>query len=282
MLERDILVAQEASAAPTAASEPGAAQFKLAGPHCAPCGLARAVSSTPAAASTSPRRRALEPSLRSRGRRAQASSVCMGLVMILVGVVYVPMVINSTVRGPLAVLDVGIFHVLLLLLLASYLQAVFTDAGSTPAGWHDMIASQPETVRRNYKLCPKTHMYRPPRSHYDSVTRASAASRTRAPCARHLVHLPPVSDPGVCLPQAGSFSTWTISARGSRTQWGITTRSTSCFFCCTCRWPPPFVLHFPLSSVFAAGTCGWRQATRLSRCARPPPRSCRRHPAGTL
>ena len=63
----------------------------------------------------------------------------------------------------------AIFHVLLLLLFASYLHCVLTDPGTVPQAWHDRIASDPQLAAR-YRLCHKSGLYRPPRSHYCSVT----------------------------------------------------------------------------------------------------------------
>jgi hypothetical protein len=59
--------------------------------------------------------------------------------------------------------------VLLLLLFASYLHCVLTDPGTVPQAWHDRIASDPQLAAR-YRLCHKSGLYRPPRSHYCSVT----------------------------------------------------------------------------------------------------------------
>ena len=58
---------------------------------------------------------------------------------------------------------------LLLLLFASYLHCVLTDPGTVPQAWHDRIASDPQLAAR-YRLCHKSGLYRPPRSHYCSVT----------------------------------------------------------------------------------------------------------------
>ena len=58
---------------------------------------------------------------------------------------------------------------LLLLLFASYLHCVLTDPGTVPQAWHDRIASDPQLAAR-YRLCHKSGLYRPPRSHYCLVT----------------------------------------------------------------------------------------------------------------
>ena len=62
-----------------------------------------------------------------------------------------------------------VFHVLLFMLLASYLHCVFTDPGTVPQAWSDRIASDPQQAAR-YRYCHKSGLYRPPRSHYCSVT----------------------------------------------------------------------------------------------------------------
>ena len=58
---------------------------------------------------------------------------------------------------------------LLFLLLASYLHCALTDPGTVPQAWHDRIASDPQLAAR-YRFCHKSGLYRPPRSHYCSVT----------------------------------------------------------------------------------------------------------------
>lgn len=71
---------------------------------------------------------------------------------------------DGTLQGNIKML---VFHVLVLLLMISYLQTVFTDAGSVPMEWHNAVASQPEP---GYPKCRKSKLFKPPRSHYDSMS----------------------------------------------------------------------------------------------------------------
>lgn len=61
-----------------------------------------------------------------------------------------------------------IFHVLLALLIVSYLQTVFTDPGTVPADWNEQVSA---LANPPYAKCRKCGIYKPPRSHFDSVTR---------------------------------------------------------------------------------------------------------------
>jgi hypothetical protein len=121
-------------------------QFRRQAQRCAPCGCARL-----------------------------ATSICSAVVLALIAAVYIPLVIHNRVPfGFIAFLDMAIFHGLLCLLLVSYFQTMFTDSGTTPQSWHESITNAPEHVQNEFKMCPKTNMYRPPRSHYDSMTRRFA------------------------------------------------------------------------------------------------------------
>lgn len=92
------------------------------------------------------------------------------VVHLLVGVSYGPFVLWTPHATAWSWICVGIFHLLLVLLLASYLMCVFTDPGTIPDDWHAKVASHPRLAAQ-HRLCPITHKYRPLRSHYCSVTR---------------------------------------------------------------------------------------------------------------
>lgn len=64
---------------------------------------------------------------------------------------------------------VVIFHVLLLLLLGSYINCVLTDPGTIPPAWHEQLEAD-SNFAANHRICNKTGVYRPLRSHYCSVT----------------------------------------------------------------------------------------------------------------
>jgi hypothetical protein len=117
--------------------------YRRTSPRCAPCSLGRCAASIGGV---------LVPGL-----------VCLTLVPFVFHHPYLP--------EPWAIADVAVFLVLLSLLLASWLHTVFVDPGSTPIEWHQHISRSSAFVRDRYRLCPKTDMYRPPRSHFDSITR---------------------------------------------------------------------------------------------------------------
>jgi palmitoyltransferase len=87
----------------------------------------------------------------------------------IVGANYFPYVIwvpHASVGSWLAVV---IFHVLLALLLASYLMTVFTDPGTVPPEWHEAVAAD-DRLSTSHRYCERSGLYRPLRSHYCSVT----------------------------------------------------------------------------------------------------------------
>eukprot|EP00802_Teleaulax_amphioxeia_P016074 Tamp_16182.p1 GENE.Tamp_16182~~Tamp_16182.p1 ORF type:complete len:330 (-),score=44.87 Tamp_16182:493-1452(-) len=61
-----------------------------------------------------------------------------------------------------------LFNIIIVLLVASYLQCLLLDPGTVPKEWHNAVLHSP--ARAGYKICSKCHMYKPPRSHYDSIT----------------------------------------------------------------------------------------------------------------
>ena len=67
-------------------------------------------------------------------------------------------------------LSVVVFHVLVAMLLASYVMSVFTDPGTVPLPWHQMVEAD-ETLSNEHRFCRRSMLYRPLRSHFCSVTR---------------------------------------------------------------------------------------------------------------
>ncbi len=117
--------------------------YRRTSPQCAPCGLGRC-----------------------------GASIGAVLVPGLVGLTLIPFVFKHPyLPAPWAIVDVAVFLVLVALLLTAWLHTVFVDPGTTPLEWHQLIARSPASVQERYRLCPKTNMYRPPRSHFDSITR---------------------------------------------------------------------------------------------------------------
>ena len=70
----------------------------------------------------------------------------------------------------LSTISIGIFHVLVALLLSSYVMCVFTDPGTVPTAWHRMVESD-EALAGQHRFCRRSNLYRPLRSHFCSVTR---------------------------------------------------------------------------------------------------------------
>eukprot|EP01047_Picozoa_sp_COSAG01_P057127 COSAG01_NODE_6567_length_3605_cov_4.754136_4_plen_188_part_00 len=96
------------------------------------------------------------------------------LVPVIAGVTFVPFVLqNRALKEGMvwALLDVAVFLVLLSLLLVSWLHTLLVCPGTTPFEWHDDISKADNFVRQQFRFCQKTRMYRPPRSHYCSMTR---------------------------------------------------------------------------------------------------------------
>ncbi len=92
------------------------------------------------------------------------------LVFGIVGINYAPYVLWLPHESIVAKTCVFVFHVLVALLLGSYVMCVFTDPGTTPVEWHRLVASD-ERLASEFVFCRKSKMYRPLRSHFCSVTR---------------------------------------------------------------------------------------------------------------
>eukprot|EP00966_Prymnesium_polylepis_P215912 4998639-Prymnesium_polylepis.4 len=92
------------------------------------------------------------------------------VVLGIVGCNYAPYVLWTPIDSIWRWFCVVVFHVLVVLLLGSYVMCVFTDPGTVPAAWHEMIAKD-DRLKASHRLCPKSNLYRPLRSHYCSVTR---------------------------------------------------------------------------------------------------------------
>lgn len=91
----------------------------------------------------------------------------------IVGLSYGPYVLWPVVwptHTLLSWLCISIFHVLIALLLGSYVACVFTDPGSVPLGWSRMIEAD-EKLSSEHRYCTRTRLYRPLRSHFCSITR---------------------------------------------------------------------------------------------------------------
>jgi len=114
----------------------------------------------------------------------------LGFVAGLVGASYAPYVLWSEHPTVWSWFCVVVFHVLLANLLCAYIHCVLTDPGTVPPEWHERVAADARLAART-RLCTKSRLYRPPRSHYCSVTQrvvlnmcAAAARARRRPRAR--------------------------------------------------------------------------------------------------
>jgi palmitoyltransferase len=93
-----------------------------------------------------------------------------GVVLGLVGLSYVPKVILSPLPNSFGgYFDFVGFNILVVLLLASYIQCATIDPGTVPAQWHSAIEAN-ESFHQSFKRCRRCNMFKPPRSHFDSVT----------------------------------------------------------------------------------------------------------------
>lgn len=92
------------------------------------------------------------------------------LVLAIVAMNYGPYVLWLPHDTLWAKFCVAVFHVLVALLVGSYVMCVFTDPGTTPDEWHRLV-ERDERLASEFNYCRKSNMYRPLRSHFCSVTR---------------------------------------------------------------------------------------------------------------
>jgi hypothetical protein len=93
------------------------------------------------------------------------------IILVLVALNYIPVVLFGLDFSP----DGGritllvLFHLLLLMMTMSYLMVMFTDPGTPTQEWQRTMAA---AVGRgeHVPVCRKSGLYKPPRSHFDSVT----------------------------------------------------------------------------------------------------------------
>jgi palmitoyltransferase len=95
------------------------------------------------------------------------------LVIGLVALTYIPYVLmhNDILRHDVTaekIVNLIFFHIWLTLMMTSYFQCVFTDPGRPPVEWLNAVAALPHP---RYAVCAKSKLYKPPRSHFDSITR---------------------------------------------------------------------------------------------------------------
>ena len=85
-------------------------------------------------------------------------------------------------RQLVAVGELIVFHVLLMMLMASYYQVVTTDPGYVPQSWIEKAEAESVVELESgeqppYQMCGKCEKPRPPRSHHCSVCNRSVVFR---------------------------------------------------------------------------------------------------------
>eukprot|EP00298_Acanthocystis_sp_HF-20_P001886 c12360_g1_i2.p1 GENE.c12360_g1_i2~~c12360_g1_i2.p1 ORF type:complete len:286 (-),score=81.64 c12360_g1_i2:27-884(-) len=103
----------------------------------------------------------------SRVAHSPMSMFVVGLVLLT----YIPYVIGMDHSNSSEIAEMVFFHLILALMIISYLQCVAIDAGSVPEAWEQMIENESEEVKAQYTKCRNCLRFKPPRSHYDSITR---------------------------------------------------------------------------------------------------------------
>ena len=81
---------------------------------------------------------------------------------------YYPMVLLYSDRGIVGFFVLLVFHVLLGLLFTSYVQVCITDPGTVPDDWHEAVL---KLENPPFKKCPRSGLFKPPRSHFCGVTK---------------------------------------------------------------------------------------------------------------
>ena len=95
-------------------------------------------------------------------------SFMIGVVLSIVYCSFVPMWRYYGGGGARDSAVLALFHVLVSLLVSSYLRTVFTDPGTVPGEWQERVAA---LKRSPYDKCRRSGLFKPPRAHFDSVTR---------------------------------------------------------------------------------------------------------------
>lgn len=93
------------------------------------------------------------------------------IILLLVGLNYFPVVLFNLDEhaGVGRVLIVVVFHLCLSLMLLSWSYTCCTDPGTPPQEWQREMAAAVERGE-SVNVCRRSGLYKPPRSHFDSVT----------------------------------------------------------------------------------------------------------------
>lgn len=90
------------------------------------------------------------------------------LVFALIVFSWVPYALRSYTTG--LVVQAIIFHLLLLLVIVSYIHAMVVEPGVVSSEWSEYISRLPLESRQQYEFCPKSQQYKPKRAHYCRAT----------------------------------------------------------------------------------------------------------------
>ena len=74
-------------------------------------------------------------------------------------------------RSAGCVVTIFFFHVLLLLMVLAWAHTCFTDPGVPPEWWQRRMAALAAGGQEDLKICRRSGLYKPARSHFCSVTR---------------------------------------------------------------------------------------------------------------
>ena len=94
------------------------------------------------------------------------------LIVAIVALNYIPSVLFALDMGVDAatVALVVVFHLLLGLMIVAWSFTCATDPGVPPERWQRQMAGEAAAGREVPRICAKSGLYKPPRSHYCSVT----------------------------------------------------------------------------------------------------------------
>jgi palmitoyltransferase len=99
--------------------------------------------------------------------------VCLLLVIFIIVANYAVYVLSDDAAPHIA--SIVIFHVLLCLLLISWIQTIVINPGTVPQWWSDQVQlayqSIPDEINQKFMWNPNYKLWKPPRSHNDKVSK---------------------------------------------------------------------------------------------------------------
>ena len=93
------------------------------------------------------------------------------IVLVLIAVNWIPIVLFSLSIGSDAGRYIAIvfFHLVLAFMIVSWSYTCCTDPGTAPEAWQRQMAAE-VALGKEVTICRRSGLYKPPRSHFDSVT----------------------------------------------------------------------------------------------------------------